>query len=108
MNNKKEYLAIDNEGLHDYDIIVEDMEDKGVKYSIHMSRGEQYQTHAKGELVLSMTDTGNEIKFNKSLKEMDYSELLCLRILLTVENKLDEGDKSLKYRIVENKPILEV
>ena len=109
MNNKKEYMAIDHEGLHDYNIVIEDIENKGTKYSIFRSQGAQYQTHAKGELVISMTDTGDDIEFSKSIKTLDYTEALCLRVLLTLEHETSiVGITPLKYRIVENKQILEL
>ena len=109
MNNKKEYLVITSKGEHDYNVIVEDIEGKGTKYSIHMSHGEQYQSHAKGELVISMLDTGNEIVFSKPIKKLDYAESLCLRILLSVEHDTSIGGMTpMKYRIIENKQVLEV
>jgi len=108
-DNCKEYLVITSDGLHDYNVVVEDIEDKGTKYSIHMSQGEQYNPHAKGELVMSMLDTGNDIVFSKPIKKMDYAESLCLRILLSIEHDISiAGMTPMKYRIIENKEILEL
>jgi hypothetical protein len=109
MDNKKEYMVITSDGVYDYDVIVEDIEGKGTKYSIHMSHGEQYQNHAKGELVISMLDTGDDIVFSKPIKKLDYAESLCLRILLSIEHDTSIGSMTpLKYRVVENKQVLEV
>lgn len=101
----KKYLVVGDDGKHDYDITVTKT-DKGKEYSIFNSMGEQWLSHAQGELVLKMTDTGNGMKFDRKLgKSIQYHEVLCLHILLTVERCLDP---QLKYQVIENKSLIEV
>lgn len=98
-------MVVDADGKHDYDIYVEKT-DKGKEYSIHNSNGSHWLSHARGELVLKMTDTGNGMKFSKKLpKKMEYHEVLALHILLSVERCLDP---QIKYQIIENKSLIEV
>lgn len=63
---------------HDYNII------HGKIVEMYRSDGGEWSEHAKGELVATLKDTGNNVKINiagKKLK-LDYHELMELAILL--------------------------
>lgn len=101
----KKFIALSEEGNHDYDITIVKT-DKGKEYSIFNSNGSQWLSHAKGELILKMTDTGNGMVFEPKIgKEMNYHEVLCLHILLNVERLIDP---QMKYKIIENQSVIEM
>ena len=108
MSAKKEYMVMSKDGQHEYNIVVEDT-DKGEKFSIFTSHGEQWNSHARGVLQLAMTNDGNGCTFDRKLKKMDYSELLYVRLLVNFEHQTDKHELNReKYRIVEMKDILEL
>ncbi len=108
MSDKKEYMVLDQDGQHEYTIVVEDT-DKGEKFSLFTSNGSQWNDHAKGELQLAMTNDGNGCTFDRKLKKMDYSELLYVRLLVNFENQTDKNQLNReKYRIIEMKNFLEL
>jgi hypothetical protein len=108
MYQRKEYLVLDKEGVHEYTIVVEDT-DKGEKFSILTSNGEQWSSHARNELQLSFINDGNGIKFDRKLKSLDYSELCCLRLLIKFENIMNGNDLNIdNFRVVEMKTLLEL
>lgn len=86
--NKEKYMVLDHTGLHDYDLKVVTT-DEGDVFSLHLSNGDQWNESVKGKLVLSMTNNGNGVKFDRKLKNLDYSELVYLRILLNFEHMTD-------------------
>ncbi len=99
--NKKEYMVVDHTGLHDYDLTVVTT-DEGDVFSLFLSMGEQWNESVKGKLVLSMINNGNGVKFDRKLKNLDYSELVYLRILLNFEHMTDAHELNReKYRVIE-------
>lgn len=97
--NEEKYMVLDHEGNHEYDLVVTNHNDlDGVRtISLYHSMGEQWTSHVRGDLVLSMIDTGNGVKFDRKLKKLDYSQFLYLRIILnfehrTTSNLLDRED----------------
>jgi len=106
--SSKTYMVFDQENLHEYNIVVEDT-DEGTKLSLFLSDGEQWNSDARGQLELSMVDNGNGVKFSKKLKNLDYSDVIYVRLLLGLEQHLDGNPKNReKYKIVESKTIVEL
>jgi len=102
IEEQERYMVLDHEGNHEYDLVVTNHYDYGRTISLFHSMGEQWSGDVRGELVLSMTNNGNGVKFDRKLKKLGYSELLYLRIILNFEyktsgNPLDRED----YRVVE-------
>lgn len=108
MYQRKEYMVIDNEGVHEYTIIVEETKE-GERFSLYTSNGSQWNAHARNMLCLSFVNDGNGIKFDRKLKELDYSELLYVRLLVNFEHQTDRNELNRdKYRAVELKTLLEL
>ena len=106
--SSKKFMVFDQENVHEYNIVVEET-DKGVEYSLFMSEGEQWNDHAKGELVLSMVNDGNGVTFSKKLKKLDYTDLFAVRLLLNLENFMDSNPRNReKSKIVEEKIVVEI
>ena len=104
----KKFMVFDQENLHEYNIVIEET-DKGIEYSLFMSESEQWEEHAKGELIISMFNDGNGVTFSKKLKKLDYSDLFAVRLLLNLENFMDENPRNReKMKIVEEKIFVEL
>ena len=92
-------MVFSKDGLHEYNLEVKETK-KGEKFSLFTSNGEQWTT--KNEHLLSMTNHGNGIEFDRKFKDIDYSELLHIRILINFENKMDTNPMNReKYRIID-------
>ena len=48
---------------------------------LYRSNSEHWSPDCQGEEVLSVTDNGNGVKWSKSIKKMDYSDLHHFQIL---------------------------
>ena len=108
MAKEQSYIILSDDGLHEYNIVVEQTK-KGTKFSLYRSEGEQWREQAKGELIMAMTNNGNGVKFDRKLKNLDFSELLYVRILVNFEHQTDKNPKNrLKYRVIENKATIEL
>jgi len=104
----KKFMVFDQENVHEYNIVVEET-DKGVEYSLFMSESDQWNEHAKGDLVLSMINDGDGVIFSKKLKKLDYGDLFAVRLLLNLENFMDENPRNQeKSKIVEEKIVVEL
>ena len=108
MNDKETYMVLDHEGVHEYDIVKE-LTDEGEKITLFRSNNPIWTEQAKGEKILSLFNDGNEIKFDRKFKSLDYAELFELRLLLNFEQQTDVSLLNRKkYRIIENKHLFEV
>lgn len=108
MNDKETYMVLDHEGVHEYDIVKE-LTDEGEKITLFRSNNPIWTEQAKGEKILSLFNDGNEIKFDRKFKSLDYAELFELRLLLNFEQQTDVNLLNRKkYRIIENKHLFEV
>ena len=108
MSNKQTYMVINHEGEHEYDI-VKKLTDKGHKISVYRSNDKIWLSHARGEKIMSITDDGNGIKFDTKIKELDYAELVVLRLLINFEHQTDANPANReKYRIIEDKTLIEL
>jgi hypothetical protein len=100
---KKNFIVRDNEGEHEYDISVEKI-DGVTKTTLSRSTGFMWTKSHKGEEIISMSDNGDEITFNKKIdKTLNYEELSQLRLLLNFENKTDTELNQDNYKIIEDK-----
>lgn len=105
--DKQSYIVIDPDGLHEY-TITKELLDEGLKLSLYSSKGYQWCENVRGICLLTMTDNGNGFTFNKTNKNLDYSEVNELRILLDFENAMDNNTTNReKYRIIEDKTLFE-
>ncbi len=105
MDNKK-YIAFNQEGEHEFNITVE-VVDEGTKYSLFASNNGIWTEKTKGELFLSMIDTGHGIEFDRGIKSMDYAVLSYARLLLNFYEFLDVNIKD-KYKIFEANVVAEL
>ena len=95
MKNKKtkNYMVMAEDGQHEYNIKVKET-DKGKKFTLFLSNGDQWANHAKGLKEITMLDTGDEVIFTPALEKLDYCQLLYVRLLVTLENKLDSNPRN--------------
>jgi len=101
MSKKKNYIVLDHEGVHEYDIIVKKSK-KGTRFSIFASNGSDWTEHTKGELFLSMLDTGDGIEFDRDITKIEYDVVFCVRFLLNFELHLDTNPlEHKKYKIID-------
>lgn len=108
MIERKEFMVLDEEGQHEYTIIVDD-DGEAKKYSLYTSSGIQWSEEYRNKLQLSIIDNGNGLILNRSIKKLDYSELLHLRLLIDFENNFDSNSQNkFKYRIIEIKSLFEL
>jgi hypothetical protein len=87
---KKTYHVFE-EGNHEYTIIEKETPN-GRKISLFYSDNEQWTSHTRGELAMKMVVTGNGVKFSKNSKNLDYSELHYMRLLMNYERETDSND----------------
>ena len=104
--NNKVYLIWDGEDIVDYVIKAHTKKKCGTRvFKMYHSTGEQWTEHTKGQLIATMYDNGNTVKFSfpdKSFKmtKLEYSELSYLRILSGIRC-VEDGDISDEIRITE-------
>lgn len=83
---------------HEYDVVIEDT-DSGTLYSLY--RSDSLIWNFPGELIISITDNGSDVTLSQKLgKELDYSTLVELKILLNI---IANEDKNLStpYEAIE-------
>ena len=98
---KKAFMVLDHNGTHEYDLTIESTDD-GEVFSLLLSNGEQWSSDVRGQLELRMTDNGNGVKFDRKLKNIDYSTVLYLRIILSFQHQTEASALNRqKYRVVE-------
>jgi len=105
---KQTYMVLNHEGGHEYDI-VKKLTDEGEKITIYRSNNQIWHSHVRGEKIMSITNNGNGIKFNKNIKELDYGDLVVLRLLINFEHQTDANPVNReKHGIIENKTLIEI
>ena len=97
---KKKYLILDEAGVNYFNIIVEET-DKGVKTSIFASESGEWALHYKGELLASMIDDGNGVKFGKKIKRVGYDEMEHIRLLINFDYRMSSQINQETHRFVE-------
>jgi hypothetical protein len=98
-DSTKKYLVLNQDGEYEYDIHVKTTK-KGVRYTLFNSNSEIWNSGVKGEEILSMTNTGDGVIFDKKMKALDYSQLAELRILLGFENASDTKENRDDFKII--------
>lgn len=100
--NKHKFLVIDNEETVEFIITVKVKKCGHKVYKIFYSKAYIWSERTKGQLIIKMTDTGNEMKIELvergNYSELNYSELEPLRLLLLFESN-HANDPS--HKIVE-------
>lgn len=108
MSDKQIYMVMNHEGEHEFNI-VKKITDKGEEITIYRSSSKVWLPNVRGEKIMSITNDGNSIKFENKIKELDYGDLVVLRLLINFEHQTDANSMNReKYRIIENKPIIEI
>jgi hypothetical protein len=98
-NMERIFYLLNKQGVHDYTVKITELE-KGVEFSLYASEGEQWVSLARGIKLMSIVDTENGVELDKSYKELDYSEMEYLRILLNLNNSL-RGELKSTYTVCE-------
>ena len=85
---KKELMFFNEQGSHEYDIIVTD-DENGKEYELRRSMSHAWCEQSRGEHLITLFDNGDGIKFKgdslpKPLKILDYSQVSELAIILQV------------------------
>jgi hypothetical protein len=79
------------DGQHEY-TITESTNKKGHRVlTLFYSEAEFWRVDLRGTELLKMVDTGNNVKFSKLSKKMDYSQLAELRLLLSFSKSTDKN-----------------
>jgi hypothetical protein len=100
-------MVFDKDNIHDYNIIVE-TKVNWVKYSLYMSDGQQWNANCRGKLKLSMINDGNGYIFSEKLKKIDYGYSFAVRMLLNFEDFIENSSDNNKFKIIEQKIIVEL
>jgi hypothetical protein len=107
----EKYLILNNEGQHEYDLIVETLHTyrhEQTKYHLHASQNGIWTEHTKGKLFLTIHDTGNNLIFSKASKTVEYNEVEYIRILMTAINELKPSANKQKFRVIYDKPTFHI
>lgn len=83
------YAIFDSDNSHEYDVSVLTKKNGVKTFNLYYSGNTEWTN--PNTLAMSITDTGDGIKFDKSFRKINYMELAMLRILLTIENKTDDN-----------------
>jgi hypothetical protein len=106
--DKQTYMVLNHEGEHEYDIVKE-LTNEGEKITTYRSNSKIWYSHVRGEKIMSVTNNGNGIKFDKKIKELDYGDLVVLRLLINFEHQTDASPiNKEKHRLIENKTLIEI
>ena len=78
-----------NNSIYEYDILVNTNDEGHTVYTLLRSDGDCWSHYAKGEELITITDTGNGMIYPKKtfIKEVGYDEITELFILLSFINK---------------------
>ena len=104
---KRKFMVINEKGEHEYNIIVSEETSYGRTYELISSEDERWNTQYKNKLLLTMTDTGNGIQFDRDVRYPDYSLTMYMRILLTFDSKIFSPIEN-KFKIIEEASIIEL
>lgn len=108
MKNKKTYQVVDTVGNHEYNIEVKQTK-KGKRFKLFLSNGEQWTSHSRGQLEMTMLDTGNGVEFEGISNVMDYCQTTYIRLLLGLERFLDDNPRNQDpYTIINKKTLVEL
>ena len=103
----KLFLVLDETG-HSVEYTIEAPSDEDV-YFMRRSRNDCWSDTAKGELILTVFDTGNGFKIKwdtKPDKVLDYSQIVELTIMLNFLN--DTSRMPNRYSVVDSEMIVDL
>ena len=103
----KLFLVLDETG-HSVEYTIEAPSDEDV-YFMRRSRNNSWSDHVKGELILTVFDTGNGFKIKwdtKPDKVLDYSQIVELTIMLNFLN--DTSRMPNRYSVVDSEMIVDL
>jgi len=81
----RKLISQDQQGNSEYVILIKEGS-KSTKYELYASQSELWNDSTKGELLMVISDDGNGVKLDEKYKELDYSQVKYLRILLSINN----------------------
>lgn len=61
--------------------VTEDSKSGGTVYTLKRSKSDVWSDHIQGEVLMSVTDDGNGLVFDKKLKSIDYAAFVELTFL---------------------------
>lgn len=102
------YKVISPDGDYEYDVIVKDSK-KGRKISLYYSDNDYWVDGIRGELFMTLMDTGNNVKISHSKKKLEYDEAFGLRFLLDFHRQIDTNPANrLMYKVTKDKKTIKV
>jgi lactate dehydrogenase-like 2-hydroxyacid dehydrogenase len=109
MKNKEltleKFIVVSCSGQNEFDLHVSKA--NGITlYCIYANNTSVWAEHIKNTLLLSMTDNGNGIEFNK-IKNLDYADAALMKILLRFAD-FYEGYSKIEYRVIKQITLLEI
>lgn len=104
LNESGKFVVLGDENSHEFDLHIESHGLHSRTYSLFASNNGIWSEDTRGKLLLKMTDTGNEIIFDKARKKLDYSIASYMRILLNVSIMFDEY--KINYSIAEQNVLI--
>lgn len=103
---KREFLVINEKGQHEFDILVITESSRNT-YKLFSSDNSLWAESFRKQLLLTMEDTGDGFKFNRSLDNIGYDVAQNLHILLSFDMKVFTLDKS-NFKIIEKDAIVQL
>lgn len=106
---KKEFIIIDGDKSdHLYNIVIDEI-DGFERVSLNYSNHAEWNNTIKDKTALSYINTGDSIRLNKKIQNLDYAQLFELRLLLNFEREIDTNEKNKeKSKVIENKTLFEI
>jgi len=102
----KKYLVLNVNNQVEYEITTTE-DPTGKRISLYRSNSNIWSESCRGELINSMFDSGNGIKFDKLKSKMSYSEIVEFRILIEFNCTQDDNLHG-ELRIIEDKTIITI
>lgn len=91
---QRQRYAMFQDRLHEYTLTV-DTTPNGDLYTLHYSEALHWVEDLRGQKILALIDTGNEVRFSRGRKRvLDYSDLAAEAALLSAYDTLTGGSLS--------------
>lgn len=98
----QKYLVLNDKEEVEYILLEAETPDGHPEYSLFRSNGAEWCEDAKGTLITSVVDNGNELKFDHRYgKNIGYDEFMELLILLRFIKAVDDLKSTDNYKIVK-------
>lgn len=102
--SKRTFIVFNPSGGHEYDITIESSE-KGEIYSLFRSNSSDWSEKFRGDLILQMIDSGNNVRFDRQFQTFEYDEIFEFQLLVNLKTTLENEDK---FKVVEGKFLFEL